>query len=271
MGRPIRTWNFDYLEFAVRWNGLTGESLPEPLVITTNFGSNHDYLRECRRIAAAVAVDDDPELDTVFTALTQPDIVLAVFGLTAPDTGDEQAIRIYATSSGDRCFVVDQRPGESIYHAAGFTLSEHDSINWVSDIVARLPARGPGQQVMVPLPDPDEPHAGAEKMDYSYGRSDFRDTFDDQDTEDHSEFLGKPLAGVGSIDIVQGRSVFGPAGQGRRALGWRDIAGDGRYTIAYRSPYVARATDTASFVTRLAEEVEEIQLLVDDERRSVCR
>ncbi|MGK8488385.1 ESX secretion-associated protein EspG [Nocardia asiatica] len=271
MGGPIRTWSFDYLEFAVRWNGLTGEGLPSPLIITTDFDSNDAYLAECRRITAALAADRDPDVEAMLTALTRPDNVLAVFGLVAPDTDEEQAIRVYAVRSGERCLVVDQERGETIYHAAGFTVSEYDPTDWAACVVARLPAIGSGRQAAVPLPEPESGDAESDGIDYTYGRSDYRDSFEDSVFEHHEQFLSRPVAAAGVIDIVQGRSVFGPAGRARRAVGWRDVADDGRYAIVHRKPYMARGVDAASFTALLAEEIEEIQLVIEDERRSVSR
>ncbi|MBF6351431.1 ESX secretion-associated protein EspG [Nocardia flavorosea] len=253
----------------MRWEGLTGEGLPNPLIITTDIESHDAYMTARRRVAAEINTQDDPELDAVLLALTRPEIVVEIFGITAPDTGDERAIRVYAASAGGRCFTVRQRPGKSIFHAAGFTVSEHNPAAWAADIVGFLPALGPGRQAMVPLPDPDGPQDITEGIDYGYGRSEFRDSFDDSATENHSGYLDKPITGAGSIDVIQGRSIFGPAGRGRRAVGWRDLADDGRYTIVYRAPCAARAADTASFTALLTDEIEEIQLLVDDERRSV--
>jgi hypothetical protein len=271
MGGPIRTWSFDDLEFAVRWKRSTGEGLPAPLIITTNFESNDEYLTECRRIAAALTAEHDPELDAVSTALSRPDMMLSVSALLEPDSADEQALRIYAARAGDRCFVVDQLPGRTIYHAAGFTVTEYEHRQWVAAIVSRLPDAGAGRRAVVPIPEPAADEAELDGMDYSYGRSDFRDSFEDDESDFIQEFPHKPMTATGAIQIMQGRSEFGPAGRARRTVGWRDIADDGRYAIVHQKPYVARAADVTSFLTLLTEEIEEIQLVIDDERRSVCR
>lgn len=268
MGRPIRTWNFDYLEFAVRWNGLTGEHLPNPLMIVTNFESNDKYLAECRRIAAAL--DADPDVDEMLKILALPDLALRVHGLIAPDTGDERAIRLYAARDRGRCFVVEQQPGETIYHASSFTVTECVPAYWTAAVAARLPGVGAGRRAVVPLAESDSDDISTGEMDYSFGRSGYRDSFDDS-FDEHQKFLDSPVTAVGVIDIAQGKSAFGPAGRTRRTVGWRDVADDGRYVIAYRRPYIARGLDTPSLVSFIDEEIEEIQLVIDDEQRSVAR
>lgn len=268
MGGPIRTWNFDYLEFAVRWNELTGERLPNPLTIVTNFGSNDDFLAECRRIVAAL--DSDPDMDEMLGTLTSPDLTLGVFGLIAPDADDERAIRLFAARGGGRCFVVEQQPGETIYHATSFTVTKYGPADWAAAVAARLPGVAAGRHAAVPLVDPGASHTPMGEMDYSFGRSGYRDSFDDS-VDEHQRFLNHPVTAVGIIDIVQGKSAFGPAGRARHTVGWRDVAGDGRYVIAHRRPYIARGIDTPSLAAFLDEEIEEIQLVIDDEQRSLAR
>ncbi|NUS42319.1 MAG: ESX secretion-associated protein EspG [Mycobacteriaceae bacterium] len=256
---------FDPFEFSVRWHAHTGEDLPEPLTIVTDFDSYDEFRRERDRVLDAVAAESDPDQAAVFAALTDADMAVVVVGFqTESADTPARSVRAYGVRSGGRSLIATQQPGKTVRDAAAFTVTEHDSNRWAASLIAALPQTAAGRRGPVSLPDPD---AGVDGLDYSYGRSSFRD--DDRDDIMSAALLAAPVIASGAIEIRQMRSVFGPSGRARRRITWCDVANDGRYAILARPPYTAKPADPEILTALLSEEIEEIQLAIDDDRRSV--
>ncbi|MEU7628737.1 ESX secretion-associated protein EspG [Nocardia sp. NPDC049220] len=262
---------FDDLEFVVRWEVATGDRLPAPLIFTTDIIDGDEYEATKRRVRDRLASEPDETIDGPLAALARPDLTVQVTGVDprAPEN-PATAIRIYAASCGDRAFVVRQLPGRTVWHAAGFVVTACDPATVADAVVGVLPRMVAGRRPHTELPSQRRENAG-DDLDYSYGRSRFRDDDEDSVAQRAEAFWRLPTSAAGRIDIVQGESAFGPRGRTRRRLRWRDILDDGRYAIVGDNRAIAKGVDAKGLVHLINEEIEEVQLVIDDENRAVGR
>jgi EspG family len=138
-------------------------------------------------------------------------------------------------------------------------------------VAAAMPEAKPGRQSDLVLPGGEAPvlpgQRAAEGVDYSFGESAVTDSFDDAVTDRAQRFLDTAPECTGTIEIVQGRSIFGPRGMTRHRLEWRDLADDGRYVIDDQHPPVATAVDTTKLVAMINTRIAAIVRAIKDERR----
>ncbi|NUS42322.1 MAG: hypothetical protein HOQ24_01295 [Mycobacteriaceae bacterium] len=275
------TWSLSDLEFLVRWEQLGDEQLPEPLWFTSRAESTDDYRRAYAEMLEHVRHSEDAELAVVFRVLAQPEIRVGVRGMSvARDPADSDqagpAVRLYLAALGEHAYVVTQRPGETIWHTAGYRISQCSPQALGRTVVNALPATGPGTLRDTVLPDhPDRPVglAAESGMDYGYGRSSFQDSFDTSTTDRGAEFLATPMGYAGGIEISSGQSAYGSSGLTERTIEWVDRLGDGRYAVVrdYPHPRVAKAVDAKSFAALVEDQIEEVRLVMLDEDRAVGR
>ncbi|NUS42321.1 MAG: hypothetical protein HOQ24_01290 [Mycobacteriaceae bacterium] len=261
-----RTWQFDDFEFHVRWGDRTGEDLPVPLVITTRIQEHEAILAQARRVRADLAARPDAEIDAMFTAITKPDVVVVGWGLDSRDIEKPQAhIRVRASRTGDRAFVITQQPGETMWHAAGFTVEERNPSALAAAVVAALPETNPGRLGTVALPGP----ATEQSMDFTYREHRFQDRKQDSSSARTNALLTGQRGMVGRIEIAQGHSEFGPSGRMERRIHWADMVDDGRYIVNEADPGRAQALDAAALIALVNDQIEEVLLVLRDERRSL--
>lgn len=257
-----RTWNCTDLEFLVLWEDLGEESLPAPVLFADRVQWWDEHLRNKARAREGLA-DLDPELSTVLNAARTPDIRVEVRGWNDSDPVDPAgSIRIFAARYGDYACLVTQLPGESVRHSAGFTIAEFPAAELASEVVAALPdtAAARGRDIVL------TERANIEEVDYGFGLSPAHETFEGSAVDQAAEFREAPAASVGTIDVIQGRSRFGPRGIARYQLEWRDLVDDGRYLVLDETPPLAVPADRKRMITTVESRIAEVVFAIDDER-----
>lgn len=258
-----RTWKFTDLEFYALWFDAEGVGLPWPFYFTTDIADGdkfhavkHDALLRVRQSLRG-------SFDEALEAIVHPDLLIATNGWDArtprqPDT----LVRLLAVRRGDRGYLVTQLPGETYCHAGGFTVAECDAVALAAAVVEALPKTDPGRLAEITLHASDRD----DELDYSFGRSAVHDSFADSIAERAELFLTAPTHSRGTIDVVQGRSRFGPRGVIKYRLDWRDLADDGRYAIDDRNPPVAVPVDGKRLISMINVKVAAIVRAIKDER-----
>ncbi|MEV0356834.1 ESX secretion-associated protein EspG [Nocardia sp. NPDC050697] len=250
---------FDAIEFFTLWDDARLGMLPAPFYFSTDIESEAEFEAETARARERLACRTGPPLDQFLTALARPDIGIVLTGWDSADPMRAGGlVRVLGVRRGAAGYVIEQRPGRTFFHSGGFTVTGCDAVRLAEVVAGALPAERAGSLPETPLP------AGVEAdVDYSFGRSAVHDSFDDPPEERARHFLNLPTTRTGTIEIVQGRSVFGPRGLTRHLLEWRDVLGDGRYLVDDRTPPVAVGTGpeqlTALINTRIAAVVRAIK------------
>ncbi|MGY4102269.1 ESX secretion-associated protein EspG [Nocardia sp. R16R-3T] len=260
-----RTWTFTDLEFVVLWERIHDDFLPLPLSFATNLRTWAELDRAKAEAGDRLLRTRERTFDGVLEAIARADIRIAVSGSDGADPANPAgSIRIYATRKADRGYVVRQSPGETIWHSAGFTITEVDALDLAEAVVRQLPHVDAGKMSGIVL-DSDAP-ADNDGMDYSFGRSIVLDSFEDSVGRRAEHFLALPTSTVGMLEISQGSSRYGPRGMVRRRLKWRDVVADGRYVINAGSPPVASGADAKRFVAMVNTEIATVIRVIKDER-----
>lgn len=257
----LRSWSFTDLEFLVLWEQLGEEFLPDPLTFTSRTRWWNDHLANKAR-AREHLQGRDPDFGEVLHALRRPDVRVEVHGWDGRDRAvAEASIRLYAVQSGEAGFLVTQKPGESVRHSAGFTVTEHWATELAEAVVASLPdtAAGCGRDVV--LAEAED----TEDIDFGFGLSPAHESLEGTVVDRAADFLAVPAPSMGTIDIVQGRSRFGPRGITRHRIEWRDLEDDGRYVITGEHPPVAAPADRRRMVSTLEAHLSEVALVIADE------
>jgi len=237
-----RRWRFDDLEFVALWNERNGDVLPPPLLFTSRTPRLVDYERELAEARQRLAIAADSVLHGVLDAVGRPDVRIVVNGID--DRNPERPgshIRLLAILCRGHGYLMKQEMGETIWHSAGFTVTECAPQGLADAVVAELPETGAGRLGDIRLIESLSGHDG---MDYSYGRPPWRGSFDDTVEEQSHQFHTASSASAGMVEVIQGRSRFGPRGISRHLLHWKDIDNDGRYVVASEHRQVAVAADS---------------------------
>ncbi|MGK8520572.1 ESX secretion-associated protein EspG [Nocardia asteroides] len=258
-----RTWKLPDLEFLVLWEWSTSERLPWPFYCATR-SMNRGELERQKREALNEVRRAHPELAReVMEALTGPDVQITVSGHDGSDDMKVDTLtRIFATRRGDAGYVVVQKPGETYWHSGGYTITECPALHLAENVVEELPEVDAGREPEFVLPVENE----AEELDYGYARSVVHDSFDDSVHSRAQRFLSAPAHYEGTVEVVQGRSLFGPRGITSHEMRWRDMAGDGRYVITGSNPTVAAPADSKRFVQLINVRIAEVIRAIKDER-----
>ncbi|WP_330252268.1 ESX secretion-associated protein EspG [Nocardia sp. NBC_00565] len=258
-----RTWKFTDLEFYAQWFAEIGEALPWPFFFTTDVPTEEQF--EALRFEALERLRRTlhGSFDDAMAAIVNPDVLIAVNGWDGCEPRKpETLLRVLAVRRATRGYVVAQLPGKTYWHAGGFTVVECDAVALGDAVVALLPETEPGKQADIVLATADRD----DERDYSFGKSAVHDSFDDSVAERAERFLEAPTPSIGTIDIVQGRSLFGPRGVTRHRLEWRDLAEDGRYVIDDQNPPLAVAADKKRLTTMVNTRIAAIVRAIKDER-----
>ncbi|MFC8527921.1 hypothetical protein [Nocardia sp. NPDC057227] len=255
-----RAWELSPVEFTGLW-AARRESLPEPFFHLPEPGATWAEGRRRRTAAVAdVRARFGNEVDGVLDAVTRPDIRLVVRGMSGTDTADaESRIRLLATRTGDRGFLITQRPGPTASAASGYTITEQNVLALGAVVTAALPEREAGRKPGFEYPAP----AGG---GHDYRQSLVRDTAADPVTGRADEFERASLDLVGSITVQQGSSRFGPRGINTVHLYWRDLADDGRYVLVPGDPMTVVPADRARMTGLVDAGIAEIVRAIRDDR-----
>ncbi|MFC9993667.1 ESX secretion-associated protein EspG [Nocardia sp. NPDC127526] len=259
----MSTWRFGDLELVVLWEQFTGEGLPDPFIFTSRTPLLFDYLREKRAVAEQLRARQDPSLRWLAEVVTQPDLRITVSGFDCRDPENaEGRIRMIALRRADRGLLIKQLPGETYLHSGGFVVSECDPLRLADEVAAALPEVEAGKQAEIELVDPRRNAVSESEI----GRTIIDDVFEDSAGLRSKRFLMTTPVRMGTIQIGQGHSKFGPQGITRYGLEWRDLDGDGRYLIGGEPPYRAVAVDGAKFTRAINVRVAAVIRAIKDER-----
>ncbi|MGW4356585.1 ESX secretion-associated protein EspG [Nocardia sp. NPDC004582] len=258
----MRSWSFTDLEFLVLWEELGEEHLPQPMFFTSRAPLWSAFQDSKTQARESLRARHDPELAEVLRALHTPDVRVELRGWELGDRAvPESSLRVLGVRSGDAGYLLVQRPGETTGPASGFTITEFWANELAEQVVGLLPATPPGR-------GGDRVLAEAEDVvdtDYGFGLSPAHETLDGGVVDRAAEFLAITASTAGTIDVVQGRSRFGPRGITRHHLQWRDLVDDGRYLITADQPPVAVAADHRRVVAEVNTRIAEVVLAVADE------
>ncbi|WP_405489172.1 ESX secretion-associated protein EspG [Nocardia sp. NBC_00511] len=254
---------FDDLEFVVLWEQATGEPMPAPFVFTSKTEMYYDFLREKREVLEQLDARWTDPFDLLSNAMVEPDVRITVNGFDGRDRQRADGrVRMMGLRRGTYGYLIQQTPGETYLHSGGFTVTECDPIALADAIVSALPEAEPGSRGDVVLPD----SAGPQNNDVEYSRSIVDDISVDSMDRRALSFLNAPMAYMGTIEIVQGYSKFGPRGITTRQLDWRDVQDDGRYVIGGEPPYVATPADAKRMVAAINGRVAAVIQAIREER-----
>lgn len=260
-----RTWTFTDIEFVAAWESTKEGYLPEPFVFTSEPGRHHDHRRARIEAAERVRSRCGPELAEILATMAQPDIRIVVRGFDGHDLQNaERSIRILAARKGDNAHMVIQKPGRTLWHAEGFTMTEHGVIGLADAVVGALPEVGAGRHPDFTLTG----GAGGDRMDRPRAGPTVLHR-DDEPAVIGESFGAAPADLTGTITVAQGYSRLGPRGIRRRSLGWRDITGDGRYLIVSGNPATVLAVDRKRMVGVLNRQIADVVRAIKDERTSL--
>ncbi|MFC3964560.1 ESX secretion-associated protein EspG [Nocardia jiangsuensis] len=250
---------FDAIEFFTLWDDARLGMLPAPFYYSTDIESQAAFEVETGLARQRLARFTEPPLGELVEALARPDISLV---LSARDSDDPMRvsglIRVLGVRRGSAGYVIEQHPGRTFFHSGGFTVTRCDAVRLAAAAAEVLPEEPAGERPETPLPESGE-------VDYEFGRSAVYDSFDDTPEERARRFLAAPTTRTGTIEIVQGRSVFGPRGMTRHRLEWRDVTGDGRYVVDDRTPPVAVGADTGQLTALINTRVAAVVRAIKDE------
>ncbi|MFI1915033.1 ESX secretion-associated protein EspG [Nocardia sp. NPDC020380] len=257
----LRTWKFTDLEFLALWEDLGEESLPFPLVFSSRTEWWDDHLANMARARQRLSLRED-DFDEVLRALRMPEIRIEVQGWDGRDRlAAESSIRLYGVRSGEAGFLVTQWPGETVRHSAGFTVAEYWASELTDAVVAALPETAAGRGPEMVLAEAED----TEDIDFGFGLSPAHERLEGTVVDRAADFLAVPVPSMGTIDIVQGRSRFGPRGITRHRIEWRDLEDDGRYVVTGEHPPVAAPADRRRMVATLEAHLSEVALVIADE------
>ncbi|MFJ9362845.1 ESX secretion-associated protein EspG [Nocardia sp. NPDC101769] len=255
---------FEDLEFVVLWEQARDEAMPAPFLYTSRTPMYYDYLREKREVYERLRGRWTGRMDLLSDAIAEPDIKITVNGFDGRDPGRADGrVRMIALRRGSYGFLIEQLPGETYLHSGGFTVAECDPVALAEMVVAALPQVGAGSQPDITLQTP-----GAADSGYDEYRSTLIDNvFEDSIGQRAKRFLAAPMECMGTIEVIQGISKFGPRGITARHLDWRDVEGDGRYIIGGDElPYVAVSADPKRMVTAINSRVAAVVQAIREER-----
>lgn len=263
----LRTWKFTDLELLSVWQGLGEEFLPDPLTFASRTEWWDDHLANMARARESLRSRDDDYAE-VLHAVLMPELRVEVDGWDGRDRLSASGrVRMLGVRSGEAGYLLVQHPGETYRHSSGFTLSEFYAEELAERVVAELPdtpagrdfpGAGGGDLVLAETED-------VEDVDYEFGLSPAHETLEGTTVTRAADFLAAPAPSVGTIDVVQGRSRFGPRGIARYRMQWRDLEDDGRYLVIGDHPPVATAADRRRMVTTLDTHIAEVVQVMADE------
>ncbi|WP_327143718.1 ESX secretion-associated protein EspG [Nocardia sp. NBC_01327] len=225
-------WEFTDVEFKVLCNRYRSGAMPSPFLYLSRTPLLDDYLRELAEIGDALDERLEPGFAAVFDTVARPEVFVGMHGWRDSDIDNPKThLRVHGVRSGRRACVLTQQPGETVDHGGAVTLIECEPEELPGLLVAQLPeveaGRLPEISIVTEPPEPDP---------YANSRSAAFDSFDDTTESRSLTFLSTPAELTGALQVLQGRSKYGPRGIAESTVVWRDLPGDGRYLIDLDSP-----------------------------------
>lgn len=266
-----RRWKFTGFDFYTLWLDATGESLPEPFWHSHGMDTLERYVAAQLESRERLRTMRDDDFAEMLEALTEPDISIAISGTDGADfKKPDRLVRLGAVRRGGRGYVVRQEASDTFWQAESFTVTPCDAIALAPAVVALMPEEKPGRGADIVLPRREERVLPGERrnedLDYSFGESAWNDSFVETDKARGERFLQTVPLCHGTIDVVQGHSVFGPRGITRHRLEWRDLEDDGRYVIDDQRPPVATSVDNAKLTAMINTRIASVVRAIKEER-----
>ncbi|MBO0855373.1 MAG: ESX secretion-associated protein EspG [Nocardia sp.] len=228
----MNSWTLTDLEFKVLCDMRLFGMLPRPFVITSRIPLMEDYERACKRTRSELEQRMDSELEAVVDTMALPDVLVTAQSWDEADFEDPtKRVRVYAGTRGSRGFITVQNPGETIWHAEGFTITSCDPRALGDRVAGLFPTVEAGRRESFAIATGEE---GLSQHTYSMNAHSM--VADEEEVFTAQRFFTTPATCAGSIRLTQGRSRFGPRGRITTALAWRDLAGDGRYVAPLDTP-----------------------------------
>ncbi|KAF0848279.1 ESX secretion-associated protein EspG [Nocardia caishijiensis] len=257
----MRTWSLSELEFYVLWTDMTKDVLPDPFLFVSDIKTQDDLEREVIKVRDRLR--GATKMRQILGLAADPDLSVVVQGsVNCPDAGRKH-LRMLAARRESDGYVITQLPGDSFWRSAGYSIVWCEAVGLADMIVDGLPVNDAGRVGEVPL----TAYSASADREFDVGRSAVIDSFDEPDSRRSAQFLRSKTSGEGEIEVIQGRSVFGPRGITRRRFSWRDLEDDGRYIIRDGRPPVAVPVDSGQFVSMLNAHIASIVRVIRDERR----
>jgi hypothetical protein len=267
-GAGPRRWRFTDIEFYALWTAATGElGLPFPFHFTARTLDPHTFRFDQRQAHAELRERLGETFDPVLDVLAHPDIRVVLSGSDHRE-GDEprSVVRLLGARRDSTGYVVSSLPGASFWHSGGFTVTGCDAVRLADELVAKLPDVPAGSRGETVLPRRAVPDRGETRPRKA---PTVRDSFAASEFERGSAFLAAPVSCVGTIDVEQGSSIYGPRGITRHRMDWRDLVDDGRYLVRGADTPIAAPAGTELLTGAINSMVAQVVRVIKDERRKV--
>lgn len=259
----VSTWKLTDLEFKVLCDLHLDGEMPGVFTFTSDIPWMDDYVRACQDARSDLMRRMDRDLETVIDTFSRPTVVVGAQSWEDADFANPQKwVRVHAGRRGSRAFVAVQEPGRTLDHAAAYTITTCDPRGLGDAVMALMPSavggtRGP---FSIDLPEPGGRSTGS---GFGFGSM----VSDDEDVRGSAstKFLNVASDATGSVQVVQGRSMYGPRGITRAGRLWRDLPGDGRYVMElHHAAPVAVGMSGAALAEWVDGEIERILERMDD-------
>jgi hypothetical protein len=258
------TWDLTDAELVVAWDKLFTERLPSPLCALLPVHYADELHRSAARTWAGLQDRYDGSLHDALGRVARADVRVVAHAVDPQHPEDSEArVRVLGAQQGSVGVLIQQLPGESMWHSGGFVITMGDAERLAGAVVGALPARDPGRlpdTPMVKAPDRSD-------IDHWYGQSEVHDSYPELERRS-TAFLNYPVRVLGSIETSQGSSVFGPRGITTRRIYWRDLVDDGRYAIPDNTRPVAVGVDPHRLAALIATDIATVRQTLEDERRA---
>jgi hypothetical protein len=258
------TWDLTDAELVVAWDKLFTERLPSPLCALLPVHYADELHRSAARTWAGLQDRYDGSLHDALGRVARADVRVVAHAVDPQHPEDSEArVRVLGAQQGSVGVLIQQLPGESMWHSGGFVITMGDAERLAGAVVGALPARDPGRlpdTPMVKAPDRSD-------IDHWYGQSEVHDSYPELERRS-TAFLNYPVRVLGSIETSQGSSVFGPRGITTRRIYWRDLVDDGRYAIPDNARPVAVGVDPHRLAALIATDIATVRQTLEDERRA---
>jgi hypothetical protein len=259
-----RTWKFTEVEFYVLWDELKEGILPAPFWFTTDIDSAIEFdMLKTRAMDQLRLTLDRRAFREVLDAMLNPDLRIVLNGWDErPKSPPDRVVRMLAVRRGENGYVITARPGRTFLQSGGYEVIECSAVQLAETLVAAMPEVEAGRLSDIVLPARTQ----TEEMDYSFGASAVHDSFDDSVNERAQRFLQSETLRVGTIEIIQGHSIYGPRGVTQHLLEWRELVDDGRYVIDDQHPPTAFPADHKRLITMINARIAAVVRAIKDER-----
>ncbi|MFD6161919.1 ESX secretion-associated protein EspG [Nocardia sp. NPDC060256] len=247
-----RQWKFTVLEFVVLCERHRQGLLPNPFWLESDEVVFADDLERRKRAAwEDLQRRLDGWFDGAIEVLCAPELYVEVSSWDERNMRNSaKGLRVYAARAGALAYVFEQTPGSLTYDTVAFTVTECDPRRLADAVEELLPRVEAGQLPGIPIVTDR-----TEDVAPSWGGSYLRDDRENTLIYRTQRFFQRPADCTGTIEVVQGRSKYGPRGIQKTRMMWRDVIGDGRYVMSLDEPPFAVGTNRRMLVERIQKDI----------------